>query len=268
MPKNKKLFTIFLFCFLFSFKSIANAQLTDQVIETIVGNFIDDGSSGLGGGPLPSCEEIDKKLKEDFGAVMKPDPGPYGSSETWAGVSADTPDCQTKRLFYRTLDIAGRSSSYLRLLKPRQEFTIGCSKNSIDGSSGWVTTATYLHYRNCHNIKSNFEPYAFLITHEVGHIMKQRNFRILQQEFPRTELINKNPNCFNNEGTIKTYNRLGLSCTSSWCEQTSESSAEAIALYVYNRKDGKYGNISNFRSQCPAIYDWAKNSVFGGYTFN
>lgn len=205
--------------------------------------------------PAPLCGPlniiINARLKEDFGIIMRS--------------GTENADCETRKAFYRALSIPRKSQTFMALLKPRTTFIIECSiNNSIPGSHGLVPSpGTKMYYKNCYKIKENFKPYAFLVLHETGHVMKWENYRLLQQDFPRTRLTREDPNCFQG-GVIKTYNRRPTDSYS----LTSESSAEAIALYVHNRKDGDYADIFNFKSECPSIYQWAKNNVYGGVEFN
>ncbi len=266
MPKNKLLLILFLLIFTFSFTRKANAEISQQIVNVIVGNFIDDGESGVGGGPLPSCGEIDQKLKEDFGVIIQEGGGGWESSGNSDGT--ERVNCDTRQKIYRAYSIPGRSSSWMRLLKPNITFRIECYRDSSDpeSSAGFVNQRNRMQFKNCSNISiRDFEPYAFLFLHETGHIIKHRNYREIQDGFPRTALYNSDRNCFAaEEPVIKTYNRRDLTDYS----LTSESSAEAIALYVYNKKRGRYASISNFRNECPEIYNWARNKVYGGYTFN
>lgn len=212
---------------------------------------------GPGPDPAPECgsnnSNIDRLLREDFGIIMRS--------------GTENADCETRRTFYRVISIPARSPMFMSLLKPRTTFVIECSiNNNIPGSHGFVPyPGTKMFYENCYKIRENFKQYAFLVLHETGHVMKWENYRQLQQNFPRTRLFREDRNCFADEGVIKTYNRRGLNDY----EKTSESSAEAIALYVYNRKDGEYADIINFKSECPSIYQWAKSNIYGeGVEFN
>ncbi len=240
---------------------IQNKAYAQSIVETIVGE--------VGGEPSPAPEcgpgnsNIDLRLKLDFGVIMRPGRGLHLGDLRF--YPAENPDCETRRQFYRALAIPSASVKFMSLLKPNNTFVIDCFRVDVTGSAGFVPTGNLMQYKNCYKIKEDFKPYAFLVLHETGHIMKHRNYRELQQFFPRTKLIREDPNCFASEGVIKTYNKRGLSDYS----LTSESSAEAIALYVYNRKDGDFADIINFKSECPSIYQWAKSNIYGeGVEFN
>jgi hypothetical protein len=43
----------------------------------------------------------------------------------------------------------------------------------------------------------------------------------------------------------------------------SESFAESLALFLWNKKVGKYATIQNFRTECPHTWAWIKTTVFG-----
>lgn len=210
----------------------------------------------------PSNNTINSRLRSDFGLIIKEGGNGY---QNGGDQGAETLDCETRKLIYRAYAIPGRSTRFMSLLNPNNTFELECYRDSrIPGSSGWTPWGGKLiQFKNCSRIKVDFQSYAFLFLHETGHLLKHRNYRELQQNFPRTRLIREDPNCFANEGVIKTYNRRGLTPYS----LTSESSAEAIALFVYNEKVGDYATISNFKNDCNSIYAWTLTEVYGGYLF-
>ena len=237
-----------------------------DAVTTIVGLGSDDEEEkpnpGPDLGPAPDCGSIDQRLKDDFGVIVKE--GGSGWPDNYA--PAENVGCAARQGIYKAYRIPSASSRFIKLLEPGDKFSIECYNNSsVLGAAGRVYDSQVIKFSNCSKIAtSTFTPYAFLYLHETGHLMKQRHYRLLQQEFPRTRLMREDPNCFASEGIIKTYNRRGLSSYS----LISESSAEAMALYVYNKKDGDYANINNFKNECPSIYKWAKDNVYGGYEFN
>ncbi len=237
-----------------------------DAVTTIVGIGSDDSDPGPNPGPdqgpAPDCGIINDRLKDDFGVIVKE--GGSGWPDYYA--PAESVNCAARQGIYKAYRIPSASSRFLRLLEPGDKFSIECyNNNKVLGAAGRVFDPQVIKFSNCSKIAtSTFGPYAFLYLHETGHLMKQRHYRLLQQEFPRTRLMREDPNCFASEGVIKTYNRRGLSSYS----LISESSAEAMALYVYNKKDGDFANINNFKNECPSIYKWAKDNVYGGYEFN
>jgi hypothetical protein len=112
----------------------------------------------------------------------------------------------------------------------------------------------------------------FLI-HESGHIINARN-RPLFYSFPWTNFRSSQSSdyyCFdlndpNYPGEfLKTY-PLSYSDRHT-VSAKDESFAEAITDATTKLSYGLYYNISNFSSECPAIYSWIDLNIYGGYSF-
>jgi len=108
---------------------------------------------------------------------------------------------------------------------------------------------TFMNFGRYVNIMGERGP-GFFIVHEFGHIIGGRSN--LNNLFPHDSLKRSptDADCYNAHGILKSYGLIR--------DPKGESFAEAIALYIYNKKDG----IMDFKNECPATHDWIGGNVF------
>lgn len=100
---------------------------------------------------------------------------------------------------------------------------------------------------------------AYLIIHEIGHIISFRNDRLFNS-FDYQDLASKDQGCFrsynNGNPYLKTYIGTGM-------YPADENFAETLADYILYGSWGRASGLVNFPTQCPTTYKWAYDNVFG-----
>ena len=153
-----------------------------------------------------------------------------------------------KRKIYSAIAAPAQSARFRNLIKEKTvtiefykgEHIFGCR----DGNK-----ITFMNFGRYVNIMGERGP-GFFIVHEFGHIIGGRSN--LNNLFPHDSLKRSptDADCYNAHGILKSYGLIR--------DPKGESFAEAIALYIYNKKDG----IMDFKNECPATHDWIGGNVF------
>lgn len=216
-------------------------------------------TSGIGTCPIPtrccrsdiSCADVDERLLKDFGVRIR-------------SVS-EYVSCAVKKKIYTIYSMPTQSSKYVSLLKPKTPFTLEFRSGTYGRASGYTASPYLIKLYGFATFISNpswFRLGSFLLIHETGHLIGQRNYSV-KTAFPHSSLVNQDRSCYD-RGYLKTYSlRCGSNCG---INPKSESFAEAQGLYIYNSKNGSLGDIDNFRTQCDNTYSWIRVNVFGGTT--
>ncbi len=197
----------------------------------------------------PSCATIAQRLLKDFGVKMVS--------------KGETITCALRKKVYDIYSIPGRSTTYMKKLKPSSPFTLEFYSGTSGRASGYVPSAYTIRLTGFGAFMSHSSWYdlgAFLLQHETGHLIKNRNRSEFYVNYPHSTLKSNDPGCYD-DGFLKTYSLRST-------DPKSESMAEATGLYVYNRKNGVHASISNFRTQCDATYSWIRSHLYGGTTIN
>lgn len=198
-----------------------------------------------------SCADIDERLLADFGVKIMQ--------------VSESVSCTVKKRIYTIYSMPTQSDKYVSLLKPTKPITLQFYKGTYGTTSGKAPNPNTIMLTGFASFISNYSWFkmgAFLLIHETGHIIGQRNYSV-KTAFPHSSLVNLDRSCYD-RGYLKTYSlRCGSSCN---ITPKSESFAEAQGLYVYNSKNGKLADIDNFRVECDNTYSWIRTNVFGNTT--
>ena len=249
------------------------AQEEKYYIKDTATVIVGEGNEGgtverPGPGPAPDCppggstKEIDDALKDEFGVIVKEGGNWYGLGSV---LGPENVNCETRRSIYRAYALPSQSGAFRRKLEPWDPFSFECYRSN--GPYAHVHNKDLLQFSNCINIRENFTVYGFLALHETGHIIATRKGS-LYRSFPHRQLVNQDGrDCYGNRVNnyvIRTYGIFPR-------DAKSESFAEAIALYVYNKKTYTVLAslpLDNFKVRCRNTYNWMRDNVFGGYEFN
>jgi len=209
--------------------------------------------------PLPTCTDVDARLREDFGIVIKP------GTLAFEGLASENISCGKRIKVYQMFIRAFSYEKFAMRLNVDDAFTMHLYKTSspTTGScSAYTPSGQAIQIRDlnaCLNAVSDtsdpdFARVATFLNHETGHVIGSRT-PSLKTQFQQANLPGKDPQCFD-RGFIKTYS---LRTTN----PTSESFAESLALFLWNKKVGRYATIRNFKTECPNTWAWIKMAVFG-----
>lgn len=177
---------------------------------------------------------------------------------------------QQKIDVYKILAYASKSCEYKRLLmKGGETLTIRMNDYGVETCAGYTPTENLIRLGPC-SISYNARKY--LLIHESGHIIKDRNPG-LYQRYPLTTLRTQDARCYSPDGFLISY-PLRVSCSYSTTAYTkrSEDFAESIADYSnymsYN-PTGTYCAVAltRFPTQCPQTYNWFNINIFAGYEY-
>ena len=209
--------------------------------------------------PLPTCTDVDARLRDDFGIVIKPGTLPF------EGLPSENISCGKRIKVYQMFMRAFEYEGFAPHLMVEDAFTMHLYRTSspTTGScSAYTPSGQAIQIRDlnaCLNAVSgtsdpDFARIAIFLNHETAHVMADRT-PSLKTRFQEAALPSKDPQCYD-RGFIKTYS---LRTTN----PVSESFAESLALFLWNKKVGKYATISNFRTECPHTWAWIGMTVFG-----
>lgn len=210
------------------------------------------------GATKPTCENVDQRLRDDFGIVIKPGTLPFG------GLPSQNIGCLDRIKVYQMFIKPYSYKRYERLMKPTDSFTMHLYQQSggpPGGCSAYVPSSQAIQIRNLKECLSyvsgpsdpDFDRIAMFLIHESGHVLRARNYA-LGTEFQKAGLPGKDPACYD-RGFIKTYS---LRTTN----PNSESFAEAMGLFIVNKKTGSMGTIKDFQKECPRTYEWVRANIF------
>lgn len=208
--------------------------------------------------PTPTCANIDQRLRDDFGIVIGPGTLPF------EGLPGQDLGCADRIKVYQMFVRPFEYQRYERLMKPSLTFTMHLyyyAKGSPGSCSGYVPNARAIQFRNLKQCLANvsgpsdpdFNRIAMFLIHESGHILRARNYSV-GVDFQKAGLPAKDPSCYD-RGFIKTYSLRSTN-------PVSESLAEAMGLFIVNKKSGSLGTINNFQKECPKTYEWIRANVF------
>lgn len=209
--------------------------------------------------PLPTCADVDARLHDDFGIVIKPGTLPF------EGLPSENISCGKRIKVYQMFIRAFEYEQFPVRLMPADAFTMHLYKTSSPSTgscSAYTPSGQAIQIRDlnaCLNAVSDtsdpdFARVATFLNHETGHVIADRT-PSLKTKFQEAGLPSKDPQCFD-RGFIKTYS---LRTTN----PVSESFAESLALFIWNKKVGRYATIRNFKTECPHTWSWIKEAVFG-----
>jgi hypothetical protein len=209
--------------------------------------------------PLPTCADVDDRLRDDFGFVLQPGTLSFG------GLAPTDIGCEDRIKLYRMFVAPFEHDGYRHRLDPERLITFHLyrSDDPRSGScSGSVPSARAIQIRDLAMCLRNvtdvedrrFRSTAMFLIHESGHVLANRNDGI-KAEFRAAGLPELDPDCYDG-GFLKTYYyRSGVN-------PVSESFAEAIALYIGRRKVGRHATIEDFETECPNTHAWIRTAVF------
>ncbi len=209
--------------------------------------------------PLPTCSNVDQRLRGDFGIVIRP------GTISFEGLATEDIGCADRIKVYQMFMLPFAYERYPRRLNPSDSFTMHLyrtSRPSTGSCSAYVPSAQAMlirDLRQCLSVVSgrtdtDFMRIAMFLIHESGHIITART-PSLRTAFSAANLAARDPRCYD-RGFLKTYS---LRTTN----PTSESFAESLALFIGRRKVGTLGTINDFRTECPNTYEWTRVNVFG-----
>ncbi len=226
--------------------------------------------AGGGNHTLPTCSNVDSKLKSDLNARVI-------AGTTWqydCGMSpyprnaSQTPTCQSKIGFWKIWDHMTYSPSMKnRLISTAYRAELfSNSKNTghACGYTGWSNQAQLI---NANIMVTTYYSGSgnYWITHETTHMFQHRDGN-LSNRFNVDYLSGDGSACYIGK-CMKTYG-LPSYCNQSRRNQINESMAEAMALYVYNYHKGPAGTVNNFKRDCPRTYAWVHTYISPNYEFH
>ena len=104
------------------------------------------------------------------------------------------------------------------------------------------------------------EEWKFVITHEMFHLLTQRNKSVLKN-YDLNRLSRSDSKCFERTSGagsglyLKTYAKKPANAK-------AESFAESGALYIFDKSPLRPGLIKSFRTECPRSYQWFRENIF------
>lgn len=223
---------------------------TGAPIEGVVSPAPSPGEPAPSEQPPPSGD-IEQALLNDFNVRLSVGgPGFCLWSSNWRDPYApgEVISEDAKRKIYSAIATPAQSARFRNLIKEKTitiefykgEHIFGCR----DGNK-----ITFMNFGRYVNIMGERGP-GFFIVHEFGHMIGGRSN--LNELFPH-DFLKRSPtdaDCYNGHGILKSYGLIR--------DPKGESFAEAIALYIYNKKDG----IMDFKNECPATHAWIGGNVF------
>lgn len=210
-------------------------------------------------GPTPTCENVDARLRHDFGIIIQPGTLSFG------GLASENIGCADRIKVYQMFLRPFRYARYQQRMDPTRTFTMHLYRSaspSIGSCSGYVPSGRAMQIRDlrqCLRVVSgpddpDFIRIAMFLIHESGHIITSLR-PSLKTAFSEARLVERDASCYD-RGFLKTYS---LRTTN----PVSESFAEATALFIGRRKVGIHGTIRDFDEECPHTFAWIRDTVFG-----
>lgn len=205
----------------------------------------------------PTCANVDQRLRDDFGIIIKT------GVDSFEGMPGEDLACADRINVYEMFVKPFGYERYERLMKISDPFTLRLyHKSSSTGCSAVVTSADTVRVRNlkeCMGFVSgpsdpDFERIAMFLIHESGHVLRARNPSV-GSDFLSAKLYTKDPGCY--DGTyLKTYSlRSGVLAF-------SESLSESMGLFIVNHKVNTLGTIKDFKKECPNSWAWVQKVIF------
>jgi hypothetical protein len=208
--------------------------------------------------PLPTCANVNSRLREDFGVVIQP------GTISFEGLPSEDISCEQRILVYRMFALPHQYERFPQRVNVRDAYTIHLYRGSSapGACSAYVPSGQAILVRDLRSCMSSvssatdpdFIRIAMLLIHETGHIITSR-VPSLRTAFERAGLPALDPRCYD-RGFIKTYS---LRTTN----PVNESFAEAAALFIGRRKVGSLATIQNFAVECPNTHAWIESNLFG-----
>ncbi|MEI8259709.1 MAG: hypothetical protein WCJ30_28925 [Deltaproteobacteria bacterium] len=211
--------------------------------------------------PLPTCGNVNQRLLDDFGIIIRPGTIPF------EGLATEDIGCAARISVYQMFMRPFQYVRYPVRLRPADPFTMHLyhtASPTAGSCSAYVPSAHAMQVRDlsqCLRVVSgtadpDFIRIAMFLIHESGHIIMARNSS-LRTAFQAANLPAHDPGCYD-RGFLKTYS---LRTTTA----LNESFAEAAALFIGRRKVGRLATISNFATECPNTFAWIQTMVFGSH---
>jgi len=208
---------------------------------------------------LPTCADVDDRLLADFGLIIQPGTLPFD------GLAPADLGCEGRIEVYRMFVAPFAYAGYGSRLRRDVPVTLHLYRSDSPRSgwcSGYVPNARAIQIRDLQECLRNvtdvddryFRSTAMFLIHESGHVIADRNAG-LKDAFRESGVRALDPQCYD-DGFLKTYSlRSGVNAV-------SESFAEAVALFVWNKKRGVHASILDFEAECPHTREWIRTAVF------
>lgn len=215
-----------------------------------------DAKDSGGGVTKPTCSDVDKRLRDDFGIVIKPGTLPFG------GLPSQDIACADRIKVYQMFIKPFSYKRYETLMKPADPFTMHLYYQSgAAGCSAYVPSSQAIQIRNLKQCLAyvsgpsdpDFNRIAMFLIHESGHVLRARNYAV-GTKFQSADLPSKDPSCYD-RGFVKTYSLRSTN-------PNSESLSEAMGLFIVNQKTSSMGTIKDFKKECPNTYGWIAANIF------
>ena len=167
-----------------------------------------------------------------------------------------TANCKMLLAIYNAYDTAFSWSKYRAMIKSNTTFNLHLIVKKLGDQKcgGYVTDKNNIYVYDLNDCVSNSKSTTYMIIHETGHLVGQRN-SALYESYPISTLASQDSSCYSSK-FLKTYNRRDTVAR-------HESMAEASALIIINSRKGALGTITNFRTQCGNTYSEIKSTFFG-----
>lgn len=212
--------------------------------------------------PNPTCGNVDQRLRDDFGIMIRP-----GTSLVFEGLATEDISCADRIKVYEMFIRPFQYQRYPVRLDPSDPFTMYLYRTARARSgscSAYVRNAHTMQVRDlsqCLRVVSgttdrDFIRIAMFLIHESGHIITSRNSS-LRTAFQNANLPARDPRCYD-RGFLTTYSLRSTN-------PVSESFAEATALFIGRRKVGPLGTITDFPTECPYTFAWIQTTVYGNH---
>lgn len=209
--------------------------------------------------PLPTCANVNQRLRDDFGIVIRP------GTLAFEGLATEDIACADRIKVYQMFMLPFAYQRYPVRLNPADAFTMHLYRTSsptVGSCSAYVPSSQAMQIRDLRSClasvsgttDADFIRIAMFLIHESGHIITART-PLLRTAFSTANLSARDPSCYD-RGFLKTYSLRSTN-------PVSESFAEGVALFIGNRKRGSLGTITNFRTECPNTYAWIHTNVMG-----
>jgi hypothetical protein len=236
---------------------VGDASAIDALADA---NAPDSATTDAGGGicTLPTCADVDVRLRSDFGIAIIP------GTIAFHGLAAEDIGCADRIKVYQMFALPFAYTRYRQLIDPSSVFTFNLYRDPAASYYGYTPNARTIQIANLREqlagvsgpADSDFTRIAEFLIHESGHILRDRN-PALGTAFATAldGLVVSDRACYDGRFLISYAFRSGVNAN-------SESMAESIGLFIANRNRGPLGTIRDFRNECPNTYEWTRANVF------